>query len=199
MAGILASTLNNQGLVGVAPKVELYSVKVLDKNGKGYYSNIIQGIEWAIENHIDIIAMSFGGTQYSEILNEAVKNATYNNILVIAASGNDGSTDIQYPANYPDVVCVGATDKISNITDFTNTGEQMDLVAPGVDIETVSPGGTPIKASGTSVSVQHVAGAAALIWCADRDLSIEQLKAVIYKNAVPLGWKLFSRAYWQLE
>jgi len=187
MAGILASSLNNQGLVGVAPKVELYSVKVLDKNGNGYYSNIIQGIEWAIDNHIDIIAMSFGGAQYSEILNEAIKNATYNDIMVIAASGNDGCSDIQYPANYPDVVCVGATDIDNKISQFSNVGEQMDILAPGVEIETINSNGASIKVSGTSTSVQHVAGVAALIWSADRDLSIEQLKAVIYKNAISLG------------
>jgi len=187
MAGILASTLNNQGLVGVAPKIELYSVKVLDKNGKGYYSNIIQGIEWAIENDIDIITMSFGGTQYSDILYEAIREATYNDILIVAASGNDGSTNILYPANYPDVVCVGATDKYNKIAKFTNTGVQMDLVAPGVDIQTVSRDGASITVSGTSAAVQHVAGAAALTWCLDNNLSIEQLKAVIYKNSTSLG------------
>lgn len=132
MAGILASALNNQGLIGIAPKIELYSVKVLDQNGKGYYSNIIQGIQWAIENHIEIIAMSLGGTQYSEILNEAIRYATYNDILVVAASGNDGSSDILYPANYSDVVCVGSTDKNNNVAAITNTGKQMDILAPGM-------------------------------------------------------------------
>lgn len=187
MAGILASSLNHQGLVGVAPKIELYSVKVLDKNGNGYYSNIIQGIEWAIKNHIDIISMSFGGTQYSDILYDAIREATYNDILIVAASGNDGSNDILYPADYPDVVCVGATDKNNDIAPFTNTGKQMDLVAPGVDVETISTKGTSIKVSGTSAAAQHVAGAAALVWSLDKNLSVEQLKAVIYKNSTPLG------------
>lgn len=187
MAGILASSLNNQGLVGVAPKIELYSVKVLDKNGKGYYSSIIQGIDWAIKNHIDIIAMSFGGSQYSNILYEAIREATYNDILIVAASGNDGSTNILYPANYPDVVCVGAVDKNNKIAKFTNTGEQMDLVAPGVDVESINSKGDSIKVSGTSAAVQHVAGAAALTWSADKNLTIEQLKAVLYKNSTSLG------------
>ncbi|MFT4143588.1 MAG: S8 family serine peptidase [Mobilitalea sp.] len=187
MAGILASALNNQGLIGIAPKIELYSVKVLDQNGKGYYSNIIQGIQWAIENHIEIIAMSLGGTQYSEILNEAIRYATYNDILVVAASGNDGSNDILYPANYSDVVCVGATDKNNNVAAITNTGKQMDLLAPGIGVETIDRDGTIIEVSGTSASVQHVAGAAALIWGADNNLSIEQVKAILYKNALSLG------------
>ncbi len=187
MAGILASALNHQGLAGVAPKVELYSVKVLDKHGKGYYSSIIQGIEWAIENRIDIITMSFGGTKYSEILYEALREATYNNILIVAASGNDGSKSIVYPANYPDIICVGATDQDNRIAEFTNTGEQMDLVAPGVDVETVNQEGDSIKMSGTSAAVLHAAGVAALTWSVDRSLSIEQLKAVLYKNSTFLG------------
>lgn len=183
MAGILASSLNNQGLAGIAPNIRLYSVKVLDKNGKGYYSSIVKGIDWAIENNMDIIAMSFGGTEYSAILHESIRTATYNNILMIAASGNDGSDMIQYPANYSDVVCVGATDKKNKVAKFTNTGEQMDMFAPGVDIETIRLEGGTIKISGTSASAAHVAGTAALIWSADRNLNVEQLKAVMYKNA----------------
>ena len=187
MAGILAASMNKQGLVGVAPKIELYAVKVLDKSGKGYYSSIIQGIDWAIKNHIDIITMSFGGAQYSNILYEAIREATYNNILVVAASGNDGSTNILYPASYPDVVCVGATDRNNDIAKFTNTGIQMDLVAPGVDVDSVNREGTAVKVSGTSAAAQHAAGVAALTWSVDRNLSIEQLKAVLYKNATSLG------------
>ena len=161
--------------------------KVLDKNGKGYYSSIIQGIQWAIKNHIDIISMSFGGTAYSEILYEAIREATYNDILIVAASGNDGSKNIVYPAGYPDVICVGAVDNNNNIAEFTNTGDQMDLVAPGVKVETVNREGAPVKISGTSAAAQHVAGAAALVWSKDNDLSIEQLKAVLYKNSISIG------------
>lgn len=188
VAGIIGAAKNNEGYLGVAPEVELYSVKVLDRDGLGTYSNIIQGIEWAIDNEIDIISMSFGGTQYSKILKEAIGEATKNNILIVAASGNEGNnTIVNYPARFSDVICVGAIDKAGNLATFSNTGEEMDLVAPGIDIETTYLNNSNIKISGTSAAVPHVVGIAAQILNAKKDLTQEQLKALLYNSATPLG------------
>lgn len=187
MAGILASKLNGDGLVGVAPNIELYSVKVLDKYGIGNYSNVLQAVDWAIENDINIITMSFGGTQHSQILGEAIKRATDNNILVIAAAGNSGENRIFYPAAYPSVICVGSTDSNNSRASFSNRGEQMDVAAPGVDIQTTGLGNKLVTVDGTSASVQHVAGLAALLWGEDTNLTNGQIKFLLYKNAWDMG------------
>lgn len=188
MAGILCAQENNEGLLGVAPRINVYSVKVLDSEGKGNYSNIIEGLQWAVENDIDIIAMSLGGTQYSAILKDAISDAYENGILIVAAAGNDGSADLlNYPANYTQVVCVGAVDSNNKIASFSNRGKGLDLVAPGVDIETIGLDNTTVNVSGTSAAVQHVAGVAAQLWNAKRELTNTQMRALLYKSAINLG------------
>lgn len=187
MAGILAALQNEQGLLGVTPEVSLYSVKVLDQNGVGYYSNIINGIQWAIDNDIDIITMSFGGTQYSNILRDAIQEGVNNDILIIAASGNEGSSAINYPANYNEVVCVGAVDSQNNMAPFSNRGEEMDIVAPGVNVQTIGLNNSLITVSGTSAAVPHVAGIAAQLWNIKNEMTSEQIKGLLYISADRMG------------
>jgi hypothetical protein len=186
MAGILAAQLNGSGFVGVAPEVELYSVKVLDKNGEGRYSNIIRGIEWAIDNDMDIIALSLGGTEYSQILNDAVEHAIAHNILIVAAAGNNGGQPAMYPAAYPQVICVGAVDNDNKPAGFSNPGSALDIAAPGLGILTTGLNNTVTMVSGSSAAVQHVTGAAALLWSADNNLSTGEIKNLLYNNAVEL-------------
>ena len=187
MAGIIAAGLNGQGIAGIAPDVELYSVKVLDKDGMGRYSYIIQGIEWAIANGINVISLSLGSNQYSQILEEAINLAVENNILIVAAAGNGGANNIMYPAAYPQVICVGATNGNNTLATFSNYGFQLDLVAPGTSIVTTGRNNTEVTIDGTSPATQHVAGMAALLWSADRNLSNGHIKYLLYKNANVLG------------
>jgi len=187
MAGVLAAKENGKGIMGIAPGIQLYSVKILNPMGQGRYSSIIAGIDWAIENDIKIISMSFGGNQNSLILKEAIKKATDNNILIIAASGNDGANSICYPAAYPEVICVGAVNWYNAIASFSNTGRQMDLVAPGVEVPTVDINGNIILATGTSASVPNITGAAALLLGEKSDLTNGQVKYLLYKNTTEKG------------
>jgi len=200
VAGVIGALDNSSGLLGTAPGVELYAVKVLDQNGIGSYSNIIEGLNWAGENGIDIVVMSFGGTQYSKILEDTINQAYSQNILVIAAAGNSGTSSVDYPAAYPKVVCVGAVDQNRKIASYSNYGPSMDIVAPGVSIVTTAKGSQTATVSGTSFAAPHVAGVAAQILGAKPGLSADQLKAVIYQSAVPdpdmdkqhYGWGIVS-------
>ncbi len=187
MASILAAQYNCKGYVGISPNIELYSVKVLDQDGAGRYSNIIQGIDWAIQNDIDIITLSLGGYEYSQILEEAINHAIENNILIVAAAGNGGAENIMYPAAYSQVICVGATDRDNNIASYSNYGFQLDIVAPGTEVVTAGLNNSSITVSGTSPATQHVAGVAALLWSADRTLTNGHIKYLLYKNAFNLG------------
>jgi len=173
-AGIIAATDDAAGVVGVAPRASLYAVKVLDKSGRGYISDIIEGIQWAIDSKMQVISMSLGSSLPDSTLESACNIAFQNGIVVVAAAGNNGAaftgSNIIYPARYQNVIAVGATDKNNLRASFSCTGTELDLVAPGVNILSdwlyVSGDGQfrdTWTLSGTSMACPHVAGTAALI------------------------------------
>ncbi|MFZ3580150.1 S8 family peptidase [Virgibacillus sp. DJP39] len=197
VAGTIAATLNNEGVTGVAPEANLLIVKVLNKKGFGQYDWIIDGINFAIEQKVDIISMSLGGPTDHPKLYEAIKSAVNENILVVCAAGNEGdgnfSTDeFAYPGSYNEVISVGAIDLNRHSSDFTNSNNELDLVAPGEKILSTYLGGKYATLSGTSMAAPHASGALALIKIEannyfDRELSEPELYAQLIKRTVPLG------------
>lgn len=161
VAGIIAARNNAIGIVGVAPKAELYAVKVLDKRGSGYVSNVILGIEWAIDHNMDVINMSLGSNTGSQFLYDALESAKIKGILSIAAAGND-SGPVDFPGAYNNTVAVGATDSLNTIAWFSSFGPEIDVVAPGVNIYSASKANDYKTLSGTSMATPHVAGLAVL-------------------------------------
>ncbi|NQE53422.1 Tk-subtilisin [ANME-1 cluster archaeon GoMg3.2] len=160
--GIVAAVDNEEGVIGVAPEASLYGVKVLDRRGSGYVSDIIAGIEWAVENGADIISMSLGTTSDVPSLDGACDAAWNNGVLLVAAAGNEEGSPVIYPAAYSSVIAVSATNSDDNLASFSSTGPEVELAAPGVNIySTYKKGGYAIK-SGTSMACPHVAGTAAL-------------------------------------
>jgi len=133
MAGILAASDNGFGVVGAAPGVSLYVLKIFPKTGGASTSNVIRAVEWAIAQKLDVVNCSFGGDTPSKLEEEAYARARRANVLVIAAAGNQASW-VRYPAAYPSVVGVGAMDRTLGIASFSNTGAEIDFVAPGVDL-----------------------------------------------------------------
>jgi hypothetical protein len=191
VAGSISALNNEMGVIGVAPEAEIYSLKVLDRNGSGSYSNVIQAIEWAIDNQINIISMSFGGNATSQSFQEAIKKANEQGILLIAAAGNAGSgtETVTYPALYPEVISVGAIDSNSTRATFSSTGNELDLMAPGVNILSTTMDGNFGFLSGTSMATPHVTGAAASYWSANPSLTNEQVKQRLLETAITLGDK----------
>ncbi|WP_174734962.1 S8 family peptidase [Mesobacillus harenae] len=197
VAGTIAAGENGNGVVGVAPEASLLIVKVLGKNGSGKYEWIIDGIDYAVEQKVDIISMSLGGPQDVPELHSAIKRAVENNILVVCAAGNEGdgteSTDeFAYPGRYNEVISVGAINFERNSSYFTNSHNEIDLVAPGEKIQSTYLDGKYARLSGTSMAAPHVSGALALIKVLtnetfDRKLSETELYAQLIKRTVPLG------------
>ncbi len=144
VAGIISAQNNAIGVLGVSPAVDLYAVKVLDNSGSGSISTIMDGIQWAIENDIDIINMSLGTYEYSNAL-ELLCNAAYDSgILLIAAAGNSGTSsgteaNINYPALFDSVMAVTASDQMNSRAYFSSTGIQAEVMAPGVNILSTIP------------------------------------------------------------
>lgn len=198
VAGTIAAENNGKGVVGVAPEAALVIVKVLDKNGSGSYEGIINGILYAIEQNVDIISMSLGGPVDVPELHEAVQNAVNKGILVVCAAGNDGdgdqSTDeFGYPGSYNEVISVGAISLDRSSSEFTNSNNEVDLVAPGEKILSTFLNGTYESLSGTSMATPHVSGALALLKNIEnesfgRKLTEPELYAQLIKRTVSLGY-----------
>jgi subtilisin family serine protease len=206
VAGIIAARLNGQGVAGVAPKVLLYAVRVLDASGSGYVSDVAKGIVEATkgpddvagtDDDADVISMSLGGPD-SSVLYDAVKYAYNYNVTLVAAAGNDGASQPSCPACYPEVIAVGAVDSNYNVPDWSNRNP--DVVAPGVNILSTWPKNRYAYASGTSMACPHVSGTVALIQALRlatglRKLTPSEIQNILTSTAIDLGAKGYDELY----
>jgi len=189
VAGILGATSGNgEGVSGVAPEVQILPVRVLDKTGNGDDDELALGIIWAVDNGADILNLSIGGAIPSTLLEGAIDHALANGVLVVVAAGNDGATGNvpSYPAAYRQVLAVGSTDSSDRRSIFSNTGEYLDIAAPGSWIVSTWPGGRYQTSSGTSMAAPFVAGAAALLQ-ARTGLQGRDLADRLVADAIDLG------------
>lgn len=161
VSGTIGALWNNQGVVGVAPKATLYGVKVLDKNGSGYFSWVIAGIEWCAKNKTNISNMSLGASSAPESFHDAIKAADAAGLAQVAAAGNSGG-EVGVPANYPEVMAISASDSSDDIAWFSSRGPEIAFIAPGVGVRSTYRGGGYTSMSGTSMACPHVVGLGAL-------------------------------------
>lgn len=185
VAGPIAARISGFGMEGIASEAELYSVKILNKENEANVSTVVKAIEWCIQNDMDIINMSFGMDGYSEILADAVKKAYNNDILMVAAAGNDVK-QVQYPARFAEVLSVGSINSKLETSEFSDNS-QTDLTAPGEDVQSIGFLGSYTKVSGTSLAAAHVTGVAAAVKSADTSLTASQLMEVLKGSAISLG------------
>lgn len=168
VSGIVAAVKNTIGVVGVAPEASLYAVKVLDRNGSGYVSNVINGITWAMNNGMQVINMSLGTASDVQALHDAVDAAYTAGVVLVAASGNSGdgngsTNEVSYPAKYSSVIAVAATASDNSTPLWSSDGAEVELAAPGVNIRSAWNDGLYKTISGTSMATPHVTGTVALV------------------------------------
>ncbi len=161
VAGTIAAKRDDRGVVGVAPEARLYGVKVLDADGSGNLSDVIDGIVWAASNDMQVANMSLGAPFGSETMRRALRFAAGRGTIVVAAAGNSGGS-VGYPGAYPEAIAVSAADSEDRLAAFSSRGPEVDFIAPGVDVVSSKMGGGFASYSGTSMAAPHVAGIVAL-------------------------------------
>ena len=164
VAGVVGAVINNAiGVAGMA-QVRLMAVKVMNDSGEGTDATVASGIYYAVDHNAQIITMSLGVDGASTALRNAVDYASRQGCVMVAAAGNSGSSFVSYPAAYPQVIAVGATDSTDGLASFSNYGLNLDIMAPGVSIYSTRGGGASYQyLSGTSTAAPYVAGTAALM------------------------------------
>ncbi len=192
VAGIIAARNNSIGVVGVAPDAQIYAVKVLDAYGSGYISDVIEGIDWAVQNNINVVSMSLGTRTYSQALNDTTANAYKAGILLVAAAGNNGdgnlsTNDVLYPAKFDYVIAVSAIDYNNIAPVWSADGAKIELAAPGVDIYSTWLDGGYVNKSGTSMAAPFVSGVAALAKSKNLSMTPQEIRSTLSYNAIDLG------------
>lgn len=187
VAGTISAVTNNGiGIAGVAWNVKIMPIRVLGSDGTGYAVNIIEGINWAVNNGANVINLSLGltgpkpGDSGTETFMEAIDKAIAKGVTVVAAAGNDGISTVAFPANYPTVIAVSAIDHTGVKASYSNYGPEIDLCAPGgkgepidspvtqmilsTTYDKLNKKDTYVFMSGTSMAAPHVSGVAALLY-----------------------------------
>ncbi len=188
VAGTIAANTNNAtGVSGVSPSSPLAICKALNGGGSGTLVMIANCIDWTNQRGAKVISMSLGATSGAATLQQAVQRATNNGSLVIAASGNGGNSALNYPAAYPEVVSVAATDHNDARASFSTFNSDVEVSAPGVDVLSTWNNGGYRTASGTSMATPHASGVAAVIATQRPTLTVAQLRTKLQTSTDDKG------------
>jgi thermitase len=188
VAGVISALVNNNlGVAGITWYNKVMPVKVLDKSGAGSTYSVAQGIIWATDHGAKVINMSLGNYADSSFLHDAITYAYKHDVVLIAASGNDNTQQPGYPAAYPEVFAVAATDSHKKKAPFSNYGNYIDVTAPGVGIASTYPDNQYAALSGTSMASPHVTALAALVRSTNPSLKNTEVYEIIRHSAQDLG------------
>jgi len=201
VAGTAAAKDNLFGVVGVAPDARLWAVKVLDKNGSGFLSDVIKGVDYVTDNAglIEVANMSLGCKCSSSALDAAITNSVTAGVTYVVAAGNSRQNAESFsPANHPDVITVSAIadsdgkcggrgtstsyGKDDTLARFSNFGSVVDMAAPGVSIYSTYKNSGYTTLSGTSMASPHVAGGAALFKASNPDSTPSDVRNSLLSN-----------------
>lgn len=181
-----ADTDNGEGVAGVSDSRLLNARCVTGRTGST--ADIADGIQWATDQGADVINLSLGGSTGTRTMKAAVEYAyDQNDVLVVAAAGNEGASQVSFPARYEECVAVSAIDPDGNLASFSNFGDAVEVAAPGVNVLSTVPTDGYQAASGTSMAAPVAAGVAALGKAANPDLSASELRQRLRDTAVDVG------------
>lgn len=205
ISGIISAKRDNGvGISGVSDKIKILPIRVtgsvdesLEKNKlliKSVGARIANGIFYAVKRKVDVINLSLGWPKAMDTsyMRRAINEALANDIVVVAAAGNDNTNANLFPCSYHDVICVGSVQADGKLSSFSNHGGGVDILAPGDQImSTIPTSFIPLKLniqgydiqSGTSQAAPYVSAITALVKGLNPELTIDDVKYQIYKNA----------------
>jgi intein/homing endonuclease len=197
VAGIVAGRDDGAGMVGVAPEATILARSVFRK-GRDYATarDVATGIERAVNKGAQVINLSLGSPRPSRRIHRAVRRAYREGVVVVAAAGNSGTDgQINYPGRYPETIAIGAVDKKKARTNWSQTGENLDFVAPGAGLFSTWPNDRYRVLSGTSMATPWVSGVIALMLDAHRTYAqsidgptrVEWVRSQLQQMAVDKG------------
>jgi len=195
--GIVAAVRNNNiGLAGLLDQVRIYPLQVFDKSGSGgAVSYLVSALNDAADVfNVDVINMSLGlvGGAFSQALDDAVNYVASQNIIMVAAVGNDGDGTLNFPAANPNVIGVGAVDANRNVASFSNRNTSVFVVAPGVRVPLLYPSTIPPYAlyvydDGTSFSAPYVTAMAAAARAVRHNITADDFRTLLISTVTDLG------------
>ena len=175
----------NNEICGIAPKVDIISYNIVDENGKTEPDIMAEAIYGAIKDKVDVINISMGSYFDNSKVRNAVKMAYDNNILIVAAAGDYGSTQMLYPARYDECISVGAMDSIGSIWEGTDGADKCDIISPGVDVTTIGINREKYLTTGTSQATALISGYVVLLKNyakkIDTYISVRDIKTILQK------------------
>ena len=190
VAGIIAaSATSSLGITGVAPSAQIYSLKILDKTGYGTIDQAVAGIQWAVNNGMQILSMSWTLNDVNNALANALQTAYDRGLLLVAAAGNTGdvSSSIWCPASFDCVIAVsGIKQDYTRLADSC-FGSKIELTAPGEMVYSTYLNNQLGYGTGTSMAAPFVTGTAALVWSKNPALTNVQVRTILDGTAVDLG------------
>lgn len=166
ICGIISAEKNGVGVIGVAPKADLYVAKAFDKDGTSNFAAIEKAINWMIDRKVNVVNMSFSSTAGGKIYTQLIHRLYQNGISIICAAGNQGEqgyNTIGYPARFAETVAVSAVDINKNIASFSSKGNSAEICAAGIDIYSTYLDGGYAVLSGTSMAAPIITGAVAIL------------------------------------
>jgi subtilisin family serine protease len=187
VAGVIGAVTNNgKGQAGACWTCTLLAEKVLNASGEGDTVKIALGLIDAVDSGARIVNMSLGGPGESQTLANAVSYAIGKGVVLVAAAGNSGTSAPFYPAAYPGVIAVAASDQSDHLYDWSNYGSWVGVAAPGCNVATLRGGGYG-NFCGTSSAAPIVSGLAALALAANPGATGNDILQAIERGVVPIG------------
>jgi parallel beta-helix repeat protein/predicted outer membrane repeat protein len=190
-SGILGAEGNNGlDIAGVCWKIRIMAVKFFPDEGEGDEADAAAAVYYAVANGADVTSNSYGGEEDSPVFEEALAYAYSQGVVMVAAAGNDNTSSVRYPASYPNMIAVAATDYVDNKTDYSNYGSWVDIAAPSsygwASIISLNSGGSIGAGGGTSAACPHVSGACALLLSAYPTLNVDQIYDILMETVDPI-------------